>query len=133
MVCTGCVDSVCVSSFGEGLAVWVLLPRVDRGRRADRFVLVSSIRTSLTTHGTKESFTLGFLTKFTTCEYLYLHVTLRASPPRVHTVRTGRENSCEVHGPAPMCGYGAVDSHSHQQIHTTHVRVQLQHWSVLTG
>ena len=27
---------VCVSSFGEGLAVWVLLPRVDRGRRADR-------------------------------------------------------------------------------------------------
>ena len=36
MVCTECVDSVCVSSFGEGLAVWVLLPRVDRGRRADR-------------------------------------------------------------------------------------------------
>ena len=27
---------VCVSSFGQGLAVWVLLPRVDRGRRADR-------------------------------------------------------------------------------------------------
>ena len=27
---------VCVSSFGEGLAVWVLPPRVDRGRRADR-------------------------------------------------------------------------------------------------
>ena len=40
MVCTGCVDSVCVSSFGEGLAVWVLLPRVDRGRRADRVGLV---------------------------------------------------------------------------------------------
>ena len=27
---------VCPRSFGEGLAVWVLLPRVDRGRRADR-------------------------------------------------------------------------------------------------
>ena len=40
MVCTECVDSVCVSSFGEGLAVWVLLPRVDRGRRADRIGLV---------------------------------------------------------------------------------------------
>ena len=36
MVCTGRVACVCVSSFGEGLAVWVLLPRVDRGRRADR-------------------------------------------------------------------------------------------------
>ena len=36
MVCSVRVESVCVSSFGEGLAVWVLLPRVDRGRRADR-------------------------------------------------------------------------------------------------
>ena len=35
MVCTGRVACVCVSSFGEGLAVWVLLPRVDRGRRAE--------------------------------------------------------------------------------------------------
>ena len=35
-VCTGRVACVSVSSFGEGLAVWVLLPRVDRGRRADR-------------------------------------------------------------------------------------------------
>ena len=36
MVCTECVACVSVSSFGQGLAVWVLLPRVDRGRRADR-------------------------------------------------------------------------------------------------
>ena len=36
MVCTGRVACVSVSSFGQGLAVWVLLPRVDRGRRADR-------------------------------------------------------------------------------------------------
>ena len=33
-------ECVCVSSFGEGLAVWVLPPREDRGRRADRIGLV---------------------------------------------------------------------------------------------
>ena len=36
-----------VSSFGEGLAVWVLLPRVDRGRRADRVRFGLIERTSL--------------------------------------------------------------------------------------
>ena len=40
MVCSVRVESVCVSSFGEGLAVWVLPPREDRGRRADRIGLV---------------------------------------------------------------------------------------------
>ena len=36
MVCSGRVESVSVSSFGEGLAVWVLPSRVDRDRRAER-------------------------------------------------------------------------------------------------
>ena len=31
---------VCVCSFGEGLAVWVLLSRVDRDRRGERIGLV---------------------------------------------------------------------------------------------
>ena len=36
MVCSVRVECVSVSSFGEGLAVWVLLSRADRDRRAER-------------------------------------------------------------------------------------------------
>ena len=38
-----------VCSFGEGLALWVLLSRVDRDRRAERSGLVLRIRVNLIT------------------------------------------------------------------------------------
>ena len=39
MVCSVRVECVSVSSFGEGLAVWVLLSRADRDHRAERTVV----------------------------------------------------------------------------------------------
>ena len=44
---------VSVSSFGEGLALWVLLSRVDRDRRAERCGLVIYTDTLLSDNGSR--------------------------------------------------------------------------------